>query len=108
MAGHTAKEYAPPKPEGITELLYQIQWFHSFLWASGGCYSDFLIHNIDECCWMKDSWPVKALGTGGRHYRKISGSNIEAMDQNFDHYSIEYVFKDGTELRLDGRTMDRC
>ena len=42
--------------------MYQIQQFHGFLWASGGCYSDFLIHNIDECCWMKDAWPVKATG----------------------------------------------
>ena len=45
----------------MSELLYQIQNFHGFLWASGGCYSDFLIHNIDECCWMKDAWPVKAM-----------------------------------------------
>ena len=36
--------------------------FHSFLWASGGCYSDFYIHNIDECCWMKDAWPVAGPG----------------------------------------------
>ena len=41
---------------------YQIHRFHSFLWASGGCFSDFLIHNIDECCWMKDAWPVEAQG----------------------------------------------
>ncbi|MGZ3317557.1 MAG: Gfo/Idh/MocA family protein, partial [Isosphaeraceae bacterium] len=46
----------PPKPNDISELLYQIKMFHGFLWASGGCYSDFLIHNIDECCWMKDAW----------------------------------------------------
>ncbi len=65
MAGHTAREYAPPKPKGITELLHQIKWFHSFLWASGGCYSDFLIHHIDECCWMKNAWPVSAKGSGG-------------------------------------------
>ena len=26
---------------------------------------DELIHNIDECCWMKDAWPVKAHGIGG-------------------------------------------
>ncbi len=49
--------------------MYQVQRFHSFLWASGGCFSDFLIHNIDECCWMKDAWPVKAQASGGRHYR---------------------------------------
>ncbi len=44
----------------ISELLYQIRRFHSFLWASGGLYSDFYIHNIDECCWMKNAWPVQA------------------------------------------------
>ena len=46
----------------MNELEYQIRRFHSFLWASGGCYSDFLIHNIDECCWMKDAWPIMADG----------------------------------------------
>ncbi len=102
VAGKTAMEASPPKPEGITELLYQVKRFHSFLWASGGCYSDYLIHNIDECCWMKDAWPVKAVGLGGRQYR---GSNI---DQNFDHYTVEYSFADGTKLLLEGRTIDNC
>jgi predicted dehydrogenase len=93
---------SPPKPAGITELLYQVQRFHSFLWASGGCYSDFYIHNIDECCWMKDAWPVSAKASGGRHFR---GNNI---DQNFDSYSVEYTFADGTKLLLEGRTMSGC
>ena len=57
------------KPEGMSELLYQIARFHSFLWGSGGVYSDFYIHNIDELCWIKDAWPVKAHALGGRHYR---------------------------------------
>ena len=48
------------KPAGISEVAYQIQRFHSFLWASGGCFSDFYIHIIDHCCWMKNAWPVKA------------------------------------------------
>jgi predicted dehydrogenase len=102
QAGLTAKENSPPKPDGITELLYQIHRFHSFLWASGGCYSDFLIHNIDECCWMKDAWPVKAQASGGRHYRNNS------IDQNFDSYSVEYTFPDGAKLFLEGRTIPGC
>ena len=53
----------------MSELLYQIRNFHSFLWASGGCYSDFYIHNIDECCWMKNAWPINAKAVGGRQYR---------------------------------------
>jgi len=88
-----------PKPGHISETLYQIQRFHSFLWASGGCFSDFYIHNIDECCWMKDAWPVKAQANGGRHFRG------DAIDQNFDNYSVEYTFADGSKLFLYGRCM---
>ena len=91
-----------PRPQNISELMYQIQRFHSFLWASGGCFSDFYIHNIDEACWMKDAWPVSARASGGRHYR---GNSI---DQNFDSYSVEYTFADGTKLYLEGRTMAGC
>jgi predicted dehydrogenase len=102
MTGPVGYFASPPKPAGISELLYQVQRFHSFLWASGGCYSDFLIHNIDECCWMKDAWPVRAQASGGRHYR---GNNI---DQNFDTYSVEYTFADGTKLHLEGRNIPGC
>jgi len=93
---------SPPKPDGISHLMYQIERFHSFLWASGGCYSDYYIHNIDECCWMKNAWPVKASGSGGRHYRG------ESVDQNFDVYSVEYTFADGAKLILEGRCMNNC
>ncbi len=102
QAGPTATAFSPPKPKDISELHYQIRRFHSFLWASGGAYSDFLIHNIDECCWMKDAWPVLASGAGGRHYR---GDNI---DQNFDSYSTEFTFADGAKLLLEGRTVPGC
>ena len=102
MAGPTAMAFSEPKPSGISELMYQVQRFHSFLWASGGAYSDFLIHNIDECCWMKNAWPVNAKASGGRHFR---GTYI---DQNFDTYSVEYTFGDGTKLFLEGRTMAGC
>src|SRR5689334_11808456 len=80
-----------PKPEGISELMYQIRSFHSFLWASGGVFSDYFIHQIDECSWMKGAWPVEAQALGGRHYRGNS------LDQNFDTYAVEYTFPDGTK-----------
>lgn len=99
MAGPTASAFSTKKPEGISELAYQIRRFHSFLWASGGAYSDFLIHNIDECCWMKDAWPVSAKSSGGRHFRG------DYIDQNFDTYSTEFTFADGAKLFLEGRCM---
>jgi predicted dehydrogenase len=103
MAGPTGSAFSTRKPDSEpSELLWQIKRFHSFLWLSGGAFSDFLIHNIDECCWMKDAWPVNAQSSGGRHYR---GDNV---DQNFDNYSTEFTFADGAKLFLYGRTMENC
>ncbi|MHB1423362.1 MAG: Gfo/Idh/MocA family protein [Gemmataceae bacterium] len=99
--------YSGPRKDGMSELHYQIRRFHSFLWASGGCYSDFLIHNIDECCWMKDAWPIVAKAVGGRQYRNYTGSHGD-IDQNFDHYAVEYTFADGTKLLLEGRNTPGC
>ena len=96
-----------PKPAGISELLYQVQRFHSFLWASGGNYSDFYIHIVDHLCWMKNAWPVKAQALGGRHYRQ-SPEGITYVDQNLDVYAVEYTFADGSKFDFDGRCMTGC
>jgi predicted dehydrogenase len=102
VSGPTGTAFCAPKPADISELHYQIRNFHGFLWASGGAFSDFLIHNIDEACWMKNAFPVSAKGYGGRHYR---GNFI---DQNFDTYTTEYTYADGAKLILEGRGMEGC
>jgi len=102
VAGPTGSGMSGPKKPEHSDLEHQIRRFHSFLWASGGAFSDFLIHNIDECSWMKDAFPVKALGMGGRHYQANS------LDQNFDVYSTEYTYADGTKLYMEGRTIPYC
>lgn len=100
MSGRAAA--IPPRPADYTEVAYQIRKFHSFIWASGGVYSDFYIHQIDECSWMKGAWPVQAHANGGRHYRG------EFVDQNFDNYSVEYTYPDGTKLFYYGRNITGC
>ena len=102
MHGPLGSMQSSPKPAGISEMEYQIRRFHSFLWASGGCFSDFYIHVIDHCGWMKNAWPVQAQALGGRHYR---GDNV---DQNFDTYSVEYTFPDETKFVMDGRCIGGC
>jgi predicted dehydrogenase len=102
MAGGTATCFSKPKPADEQELMWQIKRFHSFLWASGGAFSDFYIHQIDELSWMKNAWPVKAHAVGGRHYRE------DHVDQNFDTYSVEYTYEDGSKLFYDGREMFGC
>ena len=96
-----------PKPAGISDLLYQVQCFHSFIWASGGCYSDFNIHIIDHQCWMKNAWPIKAQALGGRHYRQ-SPEGVTYVDQNLDTYSVEYTYADGSKFLMDGRCIMGC
>ena len=102
MHGPVGSMQSSPKPADISEVEYQIRRFHSFLWASGGCFSDFYIHIIDHCCWMKNAWPVQAQALGGRHYRG------DCVDQNFDTYSVEYTFPDETKFIMDGRCMPGC
>lgn len=102
MHGPVASAFSTKKPDDKLEVMYQIERFHSFLWASGGCFSDFYIHQIDETSWMKNSWPVKAQALGGRHYRG------DFIDQNFDTYAVEYTYDDGSKLFFDGRTMLNC
>jgi predicted dehydrogenase len=107
MHGPVAFFQSLPTPAGANELLYQVQRFHSFLWASGGNYSDFYIHIIDHLGWMKNAWPVKAQALGGRHYRQ-SPEGITYIDQNFDTYGVEYTYADGTKFNFDGRCMTGC
>ena len=102
MQGPIASCFSDKNSGNENELMYQIKNFHSFLWLSGGSYSDFFIHNIDECCWMKGMWPIRCQAQGGRHYR---GNKI---DQNLDNYTVEYTFPDETKLYFHGRNMAGC
>ena len=90
----------PAKPEG-SELLWQIRRPYFFHWASSGLFIEMTIHQIDECCWIKDSFPVSALGLGGK-----TADNTDCS-QNLDTYSIEYTFADGTKAEVVGRYVNR-
>jgi predicted dehydrogenase len=96
----------------LSDLMFQISRFHSFLWLSGGAFNDFYIHHVDHLCWMKNGWPVKAQALGGRTYKNAiekDGQGNEILtpyiDQNLDSYSVEYTFEDGTKFLMDGRGM---
>jgi predicted dehydrogenase len=102
MAGPLGSAFTEKWRGSPSELLWQIARFHGFIWASGGCFNDFYIHHIDHLCWMKNAWPVKAQALGGRHYRG------NAVDQNFDSYTVEYTFEDGTKMFMDGRCVAGC
>ncbi|MEI7773516.1 MAG: Gfo/Idh/MocA family oxidoreductase [Verrucomicrobiota bacterium] len=105
MQGIIGSAFSEPWPGEPKELLWQISRFHSFLWASGGAFSDFYIHHVDHLCWLKNAWPVKCQGVGGRTFR-TAPSGKPYVDQNLDSYSVEYTFQDGAKLFMDGRCMN--
>jgi predicted dehydrogenase len=90
-----------PKQRGVSELAHQIANYSCFTWCNGSFFVDWLIHNIDVCCWAKGAWPVAAQGHSGRAAR------MEA-DQMFDHYVVEYTFEDGAKLLAQGRHINKC
>jgi predicted dehydrogenase len=105
MHAPAASFQSTAKPDEMSHLEYQIRRFHSFLWASGGCFADFYIHHIDHLCWMRGALPVKAQGLGGRHYKQDRYGR-PFVDQNFDTYAVEYTFADGGKFFFEGRCME--
>jgi predicted dehydrogenase len=90
-----------PKSPGMNEMAHQIRNYGNFTWLNGSFLLDWLIHNLDVCCWVKDAWPISAQGQGGRQVRT-------EPDQLFDHYGVEYTFPDGTRLFAQGRHATGC
>jgi len=90
----------PPLPAGANEVTFQLQHPNSFTWVSSGFFIDWHCHNIDVACWTKGAWPVSAQGFGGRCF--------EQAGNQFDHYTVEYTFADGTKLLAFSRHITGC
>jgi predicted dehydrogenase len=91
-----------PFKGGENELLWQIRRPYFFMWVSSGWFIEMMIHQVDECCWIKDAWPVSAHGLGGRE------PNSADCSQNLHTYSIEYTFADGARALVNSRAMSQC
>ncbi len=86
----TGRRWMGDMGEQSNNFLQQLQFGKvNLLWVGSGHMVDNLIHQIDECCWLMDSWPVSCHGMGGREV----GSTDHG--QNIDTYSMEFTFADG-------------
>ena len=97
---HGAVGFAPPR-QGESLLAHQIRNYSNFTWTNGSFLLDWLIHNLDVSCMVKNDWPVSAQGQGARRIRT-------EPDQLFDQYMAEYSFGDGTRMVAEGRHMNQC
>ncbi len=84
-----------------SELQNQLIGFQNWTWGSGSYHVDWMIHNIDVCCWARgEMWPTWVQGQGGRAVRT-------ANDQMFDHSAYEYRFDDGVKMMVQLRQITK-
>ena len=91
-----------PFQGGESELLWQIRRPYFFVWVSSAWFIEMMIHQVDECCWIKDAWPMSAEGLGGCE------PNSTDCSQNLHTYAIEYTFPDGTKALVNSRNQPSC
>lgn len=72
----------------------------NWTWLSGDHIVEQHVHNIDVVNWFFEKHPVKAVGFGGRHRRPTG-------DQ-YDHFSIDFVFDDNRHMHSMCRQIDGC
>ncbi len=86
----TSRRWMGDMKEKSNNLIEQLKFGKiNLMWVGSGHMVDNLIHQIDECCWLMDAWPVSCHGMGGREV----GSDDHG--QNIDTYSMEFTFPDG-------------
>jgi len=78
------------RPEGMSEMEYQIRFWGIFAWLCGDHIVEQATHEIDVANWVLGAHPVRANGIGGRQVRFGPGNG-----DIWDHHCIEYVYANG-------------
>jgi predicted dehydrogenase len=96
--------WTKPRQPGQTDMEYQMRNWYNFTWTSGDFNVEQHVHYLDVCTWiMKDEYPVKAVGMGGRQV--FTGPEYGNI---YDHFSIVYEYKNGARLCSNTRQHPRC
>lgn len=92
-----------PRQPKQTELEYQMRNWYYFNWLCGDHIVEQHIHNLDVINWLKNGYPVKGQGQGGREVRKGADHG-----QIFDHHMIEFTYADGSKMLSQCRHIPNC
>ncbi|WP_165226459.1 Gfo/Idh/MocA family protein [Aquisphaera insulae] len=96
--------WTKPKEPGMTEMMYQMRNWYNFTWLSGDFNVEQHVHHLDICAWvMKNRYPVKAIGMGGRQV--LTGPEY---GQIYDHFSVVYEYADGARIISNCRQQPGC
>jgi predicted dehydrogenase len=93
-----------PREPGMTDMEWQMRNWYYFTWLSGDFNVEQHVHYLDVCAWlMKDQYPVKAVGMGGRQVR--TGPQYGNI---YDHHAVVYEYENGVRLFSNCRQQEGC
>src|SRR5205085_3325660 len=91
LRGHI---WVRPRQPDWADMVWQMRNWYYFTWLCGDFNVEQHVHFLDVCAWaMKDQYPVRAVGMGGRQQR--TGPEFGHI---YDHFSVTYEFADGAKL----------
>jgi len=100
---HPRAELEKAAGRKLTEMEYQLRNWYYFIWLCGDHIVEQHVHNIDVINWVKNAYPVRAQGMGGRQVRK--GKDY---GQIYDHHAVEFEYADGSRCYSYCRHMRGC
>jgi predicted dehydrogenase len=80
-----------PRKPSQSEMEFQMRNWYYFNWLCGDHICEQHIHNLDVANWVKNGYPVKARGMGGRQVR-----TAKEYGEIFDHHAVEFFYADGS------------
>ena len=86
------------RPEGMSEMEYQIRHWAIFCWLGGDHIVEQTCHEIDIANWVMDGPPLRANGMGGRQVRTGPGNG-----DIWDHHTIEFEYAGGARYFCQAR-----
>ncbi len=76
-----------------SDMEWQMRNWLYFTWLSGDFNVEQHIHSLDKMAWaMRNEYPVKAMGTGGRQVR-----TAPEYGHVFDHHAVVYEYASGVK-----------
>jgi predicted dehydrogenase len=101
---YRGSNWSRSREAGWNEMTYQMRNWYNFTWLSGDFNVEQHVHFLDVCAWvMKDHYPVRAIGMGGRQARTAA-----EFGHIYDHFSVVYEYAGGARLFSNCRQQRGC
>ncbi len=95
--------WVKPRQPGWTDIEWQMRNWYYFTWLSGDFNVEQHVHYLDNCSWVMNDYPMRAIGVGGRAIR--TGPEYGNI---YDHHSVTYEYANGAKLYATCRQYAGC